>query len=130
MSKPEFCVNAVVAKVIKDYITPENFDDLKATLRQHTYGRFKWKLVRDISRGQAVQKSYDPKFNDVKRILFINEASVILQDVELSFGKTRFDTYKVMLRDWDRVFIAWAEKRVADWDSCWEEGCRMYGADV
>ena len=124
--KTSFCVNSVVAKLLKDYVSmPTNHDALKEEIMQHTYGRFKWKLIKD----PACQDE-DPKYSNVKRILFVNERSVIVQDVEMSVGSTRFDTYKIMLDDWARVFIAWAERRTADWDNCWYEGCRMYGADV
>ena len=123
--KQEFCVNTVIAKVLQDYNQSPTFEDLKAELRQHTYGRFKWKLVEDLSCPDE-----DPKFNNVKRILFVNEASVIIQDVEMIVGSTRFDTHKIMLKDWNRVFIKWAEERSNDWNYCWNQGARMYGADV
>ena len=123
--KKEFCVNTVVAKLLKDYVMPLNYDALKTELNQHTYGRFKWKLVRDITCQED-----DPKYWNIKRILFVNEQSVIVQDVEMSVGMTRFETHKIMFRDWNRVFIDWEESRTSAWDNCWNQGCRMYGAEV
>ena len=37
---------------------------------------------------------------------------------------------RAALEDWDRVFIDWSEERTTLWDHCWNQGCRMYGADV
>ena len=125
MSKQEFCVNSVVAKLLTDYVTPTNYDALKEEIQQHTYGNFQWKLVKDITCQET-----DPRFSNVKRVIFINEQSVILQDVEMAVYCTRFGTYKVMLKDWEKVFISWADTRTDEWDYCWMEGARMYEADL
>jgi hypothetical protein len=119
----EYCVNTVIAKIVTDYVAPPNYDALKEEIRQHTYGSFQWKLLDD-----PTCTDEDPKYSNIQRVLFVNEQSVIVQEVEMTFDSTRFNTYKIMLEDWSRVFIAWAEKRTADWDHCWDQGCRMYGA--
>ena len=121
----EFCINTVISKTVAAYVALPNYDALKDEIRQHTYGRFKWKLVKD-----PTCTNEDPSFFNTKRILFVNEQSVVIQDVEMSVGVTRFGTYKIMLEDWTRVFIDWSDERTIDWDYCWNQGCRMYGAEV
>ena len=127
MEEPCFCVNAVIAKVVKDYVKPKDWSTLIAELEQHRYGTFKWKLVRDPTCTET-----DPMFSNIQRILFVNKESVILQSIELSVGKTRFDTNKVMFEDWDKVFLDWQDNtpRTWEWEECWVEGMRMYGAEV
>jgi hypothetical protein len=121
----EFCINTVISKTVAAYVALPNYDVLKEDILQHTYGRFKWKLLDD-----PTCTNEDPKYSNIQRVLFVNEQSVIVQEVEKTYDSTRFNTYKIMLEDWSRVFIAWAERRTADWNDCWDQGFRMYGADV
>jgi hypothetical protein len=123
-SKTTFCVNSVLAKVLREYIDPTEFDQLKAEIGQHTYARLKWKLLQN----PACQNE-DPRFSCLYRTLFLNERSVIVQEVELGGDRTRFGTYKIMLPEWSRVFINWGEERRATWDWCWNEGMNMYRDD-
>ena len=123
--KPTFDINAVISKTLLEYVQTPDWSVLKEELEAHTYAQMKWKVVRDPSCTET-----DPRFSNIKRILFVNETSVIVQDVEMSCGHTRFETHKVYFEDWGKCFISWAEERKQDWDECWVDGCRMYGAQV
>ena len=127
MSKQEFCVNSLVAKIIKDYVMGD-FEKLIEEIKFFgPYGRFQCKLVKDINSTET-----DSKFRSVMKVLFVNQDSVILQDVELSGDCTRFGTYKVLLEDWSKVFQEWEDADACDgWlELCWTAGMRMYGANV
>ena len=114
-------INSILAKVLRGYIDPTKYDQLKAEIRQHTYVQLKWKLLND-----PACENEDPKFSKVFRVLFVNERSVVVQAVEMRAGGTRFGTFKVMLADWSRVFIRWSDERSFDWDHCWSKGMYMY----
>ena len=125
MSK-EFCVNSVVAKLLAEYVNPHDWKALIDELNTHTYVRLQWKILKDLNTTET-----DPKFSQVVRILFVNTDSVVVQSVEMNCGSTRFGTYKIQFEDWDKVFLQWQDgERRADWESCWRDGCRMYGANV
>ena len=114
-----FDIASVVAKYLKEYVQGPDYSKLIAEIREHSYVYSK---LQDIDRS--------PK-GVPRRILFINQDSVIVQDIEMRFDSTRFDTYKIMFKDWDTTFIKWADEESKYWqDRCWVDGCRMYGAQV
>ena len=112
-NKTTFCVNSLVAQLLHEYIDPTKYDQLKAEILQHTYVLLKWKLLKN----PACQNE-DPAYSKVYRVLFVNDRSVIVQ-IGVEGFVTRFGTFKIMLADWSRVFIRWAEKRGRDWDLDW-----------
>ena len=109
-----FSETELVGKIVLNYLVPD-FGKLKADLAAHTY--VECRVVN--SKGVDDCK--------IRRILFICEESVILQDVEMGWAHTRFATHRVMFNDWGNVFMRWADgERKWEWDACWEDGFEMY----
>ena len=115
MSK-QFCVNAVVSNLLRDYVTPRDFTQKREEIEAH-------KLVRIDVKGGTRNKG------DWCKILFTTSDTAIVQEIELTWGHTRFQVFKVHLSEWDAKFVEWLDD---DWAvrDCNEEGMRMYGARV
>ena len=67
------------------------------------------------------------------KVLFTSTTTVILQEVELTCGYTRFKVRQIALPDWKLWFIEWIDEehdRYSDAVYCWERGMGMYGANV
>ena len=111
----------VVANLLLSYIT-SRWTALINTLNEHKYANLQWKILKDRHTTER-----DPKFSNIKAILFVGEDHVIVQDVELDYDATRFTVYKIMFQDWESVFVEWGDERELDWDRCMEDGYRMYG---
>ena len=124
--KPTFCVNTVVSNLLTGYVQGPDWSALREELEAHTYVSLQWKILADPSTTET-----DSKFSNIKRILFVNTDSVIVQDVELTIFCTRFTTHKIYFEDWAKCFTGWDDgERKWLWDECWANGCRMYGANV
>ena len=93
---------AVVAAIVNGYIQGPDFEQLKEEIRAHEFGNFYWEVVKGRRETPTSQEHYN-----CKKILFVNETSVIVQDVELSYDATRFETFKIYLEDWGKCFATW-----------------------
>ena len=132
-----FDVNAVVSSIINDYApNPElaelarnwlKFEELKAELAKHEYADLKHWVINDPNE-TSEQRRDATAWYKIKHILI---DTVIVEDVLLRAGKTRFDTYVIKLSDWDTVFGEWIDRdhdRWWDCDSEYREGMRVWGA--
>ena len=124
----QFDINAVVTCLLKDYVQRPTFEELKAELAQHEFVVLKDHFVNDAE--------YSGRYGHVTgwyKIQFVLAECVIVEDVLLTCGRTRFDTHKIMLAHWDRVFGEWIDEnhhRFADCNESYVEGMREWGADV
>jgi hypothetical protein len=116
MSKQEFCVNAMVAKVLKDYVQQPDYSEKRAEIANHEFASLKVHTANDKWNGSVWCK-----------ILFTTSDAVIVQEVEMTCNKTRFQVYKIEYPEWDEKFVEWLDD---DWvvRDCWQKGARMYGA--
>ena len=67
------------------------------------------------------------------RVLFTASDCVVVQEIELTAGYTRFKIKKIQFSDWDEKFVEWIgtdHDRFCDAASCWNDGMQMYGANV
>ena len=67
------------------------------------------------------------------KVLFTTDYDVIIQEVLLVVGATRFLTHKMPLSGWDTHFGEWIDKghdRYYDVLDSWDQGMGMYGAAV
>lgn len=113
MSK-QFCVNAVIAEVLKDYVVQPDYSEKLEEIQGHEFVSLK---VKGGTRG------------DWCKILFTTTDTAVVQEVELTWGHTRFQVFKVELKDWDTLFEGWLDDDLVVLD-CYENGMRMYGARV
>ena len=93
---------SIVAKIVKECLQGPDFSALKEELRSHEFVRLYWQVVKGIRETPTA-----PNYTNTKKILFVNERSVIVQDVEMPCGASRFVTYKILLQDWEKVFASW-----------------------
>ena len=124
--EPTFCVNTLISSLLTGYVQGPDWSTLREELENHTYVSLQYKILETPSTTEI-----DPKFSKIMRILFVNTNSVIVQDVEMEFDCTRYTTHKIFFEDWTKCFTGWEDgRRKSDWDYCWNQGCRMYGANV
>jgi hypothetical protein len=67
------------------------------------------------------------------KVLFTTSDTVVVQQVELTGGETRFQVEGIPLAEWDARVEEWIDEdnvRYEDVRSAWAEGMGMYGADV
>jgi hypothetical protein len=116
MSKQEFCVNTVVAKLLKDYVQTPNYEELREKIVKHKYAQLKLS-------GDKIPFWY--------ALLHLTSDCAIVQDVLLRVGGTRFSTHVVKFADWEDVFVEWIDKD--DYWNChyeFQNGMRSWGADI
>ena len=112
-----YCVNSLLAKVLKEYVQEPDWSALKTEIEAHKYA--------NIKMPDFLEHWY--------AILHVTGDSVVIQDVLLKVGHTRFEVHVVRLADWHNVFREWIGKehpRFSDCDSEFERGMLAYGADV
>ena len=120
----------VVAAIVNGYLQGPDFEQLKEEIRAHEFGNFYWEVVKGSRETPTSADHYN-----CKKILFVNETSLIVQDVELSYDATRFETFKIYLEDWGKCFATWDlttrsephEESLVSWQRIWENGLRHYG---
>lgn len=116
------CIDNVVSNLLLSYINPKDWSPLIEELKKHKFVRLQWKILKNPDTAER-----DPKFCNTKAILFINTDSVIVQNVQMSVGDTRFKVLKIMFEDWNSVFVNWpnTDGRL---ERFMKDGCLMYGA--
>ena len=124
----EFCVNTVVSKLVKDYMQQPDYSAIRDEIDAHTEG---FCLIR--------QTLEDPvagvcrPLGKLAKVLFTNSETVIVQDLELTCGHTRFNVRQIALPDWQKWLKEWVDEGGFYYDVCvdiWQDGMRMYGAEV
>ena len=122
-SFPKMDQASIVAKIVKVCLQGPDFSALKKELRSHEFVRLYWEVVRGLR-----ETPTDSNRANVKKILFVNERSVIVQDVELSADCTRFETHKILLQDWEKCFESWLTDPddILGMRFCWNDGIEMY----
>jgi hypothetical protein len=74
-----------------------------------------------------------PNFTTWYKILFTTTDCVIVQDVLLNCGDTRFGVYKIQLSEWENVFGEWIDENHDRYQDCDEEfrnGMLSWGANI
>ena len=124
----EFCVNTVVSKLVKDYVQQPDYSAIRDEIDAHTEG---FCLIR--------QRLEDPDtqvlrpLGKLAKVLFTNSETVIVQDLELTCGHTRYNVRQIALPDWQKWLKEWVDEGGFYYDVCvdiWQDGMRMYGAEV
>ena len=119
-TKPEFCINTLVAKVLKDYIQSPTYEELKAEIQSQEYARLK--LSTD---------THPDGF--WYAILYVTSDSVVVQDVLLKCEDTRFGVHVVRLDEWEAVFMEWIDEQHSRYEDChyeFKRGMRAWGARI
>ena len=126
MSKQEFCVNSVVAKVLKDYVQRPDYSAIRDEIETYVDGFLILKQRLEVPVGTLIPTRWS-------KILFTTADSVIVEHVEMTRNKTRFTVKKINYEDWGNWFVDYISPENDAFPSvndCWTEGSRMYGADV
>ena len=123
--KPEFCVNSLVAKVLKDYVQVPDHSELREKLEE--------KMSGFVSLRQRLTLNEDGTENTCKRwckILFANADSVIVQDVEMVVNNNhRFAVRNIPYEDWAKWLVEYVMPEHDDFFvvyDCWTQGMEMY----
>ena len=113
---------SIVAKIVKECLQGPDFSALKEELRSHEFVRVYWEVLKGVR-----ETPTKPNYTNTKKILFVNERSVIVQDVEKTCGSSRFVTYKIYFEDWKKVFAKWLSDDMKPvMRDCWRRGMYMY----
>jgi hypothetical protein len=119
MSKQEFCVNAVVSKLLTDYVIQKDYSELMEDINENHADDF----VR-------LKTPYGPI---LYKVMFTTSDTIIVQELEMSLD-TRFEVLKIHASEWDDRFDSWLTPDDENYEwlgrSSWEDGFRMYGATV
>ena len=110
-------IPSIISKLVKDCLTGPDWEVLKDELRSHEFVRLYWEVLKEVRETPSSEN-----YNSVFKILFVNEASVIVQDVERDFDATKFHTYKVYFQDWHTAFQRWEADEHGLFQECWEDG--------
>ena len=110
---------ALTAKIVLAYVKPtEEERTLREELKTHEFVSLRGLY---LPRAQEVGSWY--------KIKFVCEDSVIVEELELNAGETRFLSHKIYLKDWQNHFVYWMDPshaRFEDARLCWEDGVEMY----
>ena len=121
---PQFCINAVVGTLLKDYVQQPCHDELLDEIKTHKYV-----VLRIPSETDFISDGAGYWF----AILHVTSDSVVVQEVEMTAGETRFIVRIVKCVDWNEVFVGWVDEDHERWNDCdyaWQVGMGMYGADT
>ena len=124
----QFDINAVVTSILKDYVQTPTFEELKADISRYQYVGLRDHFVNDVK--------YSGRYGHVTgwyKIKHVLSEAVIVEEVLLKCGKTRFDTHVVKLSEWDKVFGEWIDSDHDHWFDCdfeYKNGMRSWGARV
>ena len=129
MSKKHFCVNTVIAKTLHNYIQAPDYSELMENINEIHAEDF----VELKSDGicPATGNPWLPRYH---KVLICTSDTIIVQELGLSRNRTRFRVRMIPAKDWDEFFISWLAPGDEDYISLglsmWNQGFRMYGADV
>ena len=112
----------IIASIVKECLQGPDFSKLKKEILTHEFVSVYWEVIKGI----RIEKRKN--YTNTKKILFVTDRSVIVQDVELSCGSSRFVTYQIYLKDWEKVFASWISSSgmKSAMRECWERGIYMY----
>ncbi len=113
MTTKTFCVNTVVAKILKDYVQCPTFEELRAEIQQQRYANLRYHVLMKTPFAET-----RPDVNQWYAVLYVTSDSVVIQDVLLKCTDTRFAVHVVKLEDWNTVFLGWVDE-----DHKWYEAC-------
>ena len=119
---PHFCVNAVVATLLKDYVQRPCYDELLDEINTHKYVELRLGCDGFL---------FNPGEGSWYAITHVTSDAVVIQEVEMTAGMKRFAVHVVQCEDWNDVFIHWIDEdhdRYFDCNWAWETGMHMYGA--
>ena len=105
-----FDLESVLVKYIRSFLLPD-YTALRTEIEQHTYVRLKYE---EEDRTNPYLYPYL-----ICRIMFVNQESVILEEVFIRPGPHRFKLHNIMLCDWAEKFYRY-EGDCHDPD--WEDG--------
>ena len=126
MTAKTFCVNTVLAKLLKGYVQSPTFEELRSEIQQHKYVNMRYHVLMNTDHAET-----RPDVLQWYAVLHVTSDSVVIQDVLLKYPDTRFAVHVVKLEDWGTVFAEWIDEghtRHLDCHISFEEGMREYGA--
>ena len=125
-----FCQNALVSSFLLEYVQTPTYEDLTNEIEKHQFVVLK-KQPKELMVCYEMDKEDNGK--QWFAILHTTLCSVIVQEVLLAVGDTRFTVHKIPLKDWNDVFCEWVDldhKRYGDCQREWQLGMRSFGADI
>ena len=110
-------VENIVANLIVEKLQPD-FTALREEIATHKFMYMRLNLDTAI---------VAPKF---AKVLFTTSESAVVQEVELTCGRTRFMTYNIAFgEEWEKKFVNWIDPDNDSYEvisDCWQCGMRMY----
>jgi hypothetical protein len=122
-----FDINAVVGTLIKEYVAEPDYTELREEIAKHAddFVVWDWKPKGEPRKG-LLNREY--------KVIATTKDCVVLQELQMTWNKTRFQVHVVELKLWGEYFVEWLTPEDEKYQflgvSCWEDGARMYGARV
>ena len=111
----EFNLEAVVGTIIKGYVQVPDYSAIRDEVEAHKDPGFC--RVRGEENNRRSSCWY--------KVLFVTSESVIIQDVELDSGKTRFGVRNIALSEWKELLVEWIGKDHYEYEDAvemWNDG--------
>ena len=124
MSK--FDQERLVSNLLLEYVNPPDYSELLYEIESYEFVILRCSLGLHPDTGKPFLPSWH-------KVLFTTSNCVIVQECEMTWNRTRFKVRKIDLDEWSDYFVEWMgtdHDRFSDARGCWEDGARMYGADV
>ena len=118
----DFDSDAIVGAIIKGYVQQPDYSNIRDEIEEHKAPGF-----------CRVKRDENDRCPGWCKILFVTSETVIIQEVELTFGQTRFQVRNIPFPEWKGLFVEWIgnlHTRYVDVAGCWIDGMCMYGANV
>lgn len=116
-----FCVNAVISMIINEYLRGPDWSGLITKIKNYKYVNLQYRIVEDPETEFTSKAWYGCYY----RILFVNQDSIIVENIELEIGDKRYGIYQIFYNDWDKVFISWVDEdtdNIEELDEIYENG--------
>ena len=125
-------IATVIGVLVKDFVTPPDYSELMKDICQNHADDFvelhKFDAVNPVCPGAT------KPLPELYKILFTTSDAIIVQELEKSWNRTRFEVRKIEAGEWDDYFVGWLapgdDKYGWLGTSSWVDGMRMYGANV
>jgi hypothetical protein len=125
-----FDIATVVGVLVKEFALPPDYSTLMEELATHENDFVRLHTLDSIA---PVCPGAIP-IPRMFKILFTTDEAIIVQELELTWGNSRFEVRKIDACEWDDYFVEWLTPEDEDYGylgrSLWVDGMRMYGAEV
>ncbi len=119
-----FSIEVCVGQIVKDLITTPDYSALMEYITENHKNDFVRLKQEPTEDGVHVLPTY-------YKVLFTNSVSIIVEELEMSYGCTRFEIRQIYAGKWNEMFVSWLtpEDDQYEWlgRSSWRDGMNMYG---